>query len=108
METIAVHRSLIKSIILLSLALFFLAGLAITFHHHDKTFFLTARSICKAKTATSGTMSKNKSDSATSVTVVSFGGIVLPLLTKVVGENATIISSQSACLWPNKASPVLS
>ena len=102
------HQSLIKNIIFLSLALFFLAGLAITFHHHDKTFFLTARSICKAKVATSGTMGKGKSNSAAAVTVVSFGGIVSPLLTKVVGENTPVISSQSARIWPNKAPPVLS
>ena len=102
------HRLLIKGIILLSLALFFLAGLAITFHHHDKTFFLKARSICKAKAATSGTTGKNKSDSAAAITVISFGGMVFSLLTKIVGENTTIISAQSACIWPNKAPPVLS
>jgi uncharacterized membrane protein YadS len=102
------HHSLIKRIILLTLALFFLAGLAIAFHHHDNTLLLAARSICKTKAAISGTMGKNKSDPATAVTVISVGGVVFPLLTTVVAENTTTISSQSTYIWPNKAPPAKS
>jgi len=100
------RHPLIKSIVLLSLAFFFLAILAIAFHDHNNTFLLTARSICKAKVPTSGTMSKNKSEPATAVAVISVGGIVIPLLATVVADNSTIISFQSAYVWPNKASPV--
>jgi len=99
------HHPLIKSIVLLSLTFFFSAILAIAFHDNDSTFLLTARSICKVKVATSGTMSKNKSDTATAVTVLSFGGIVFPLFAMVVAETTTF-SFQSAYIWPNKAPPV--
>lgn len=100
------NHPLIKSIVLLSLAFFFLAILAIAFHDNDNTFLLTTRSICKVKVATSGSMSKNKSDPATAATAISVGRIVFPLLATVVAENATTISFQSAYIWPNKAPPV--
>jgi uncharacterized membrane protein YadS len=103
------HHSLIKRIILLSLAFFFSAGVAIAFHHYDNTFLLAARSICKTKAATSGTMGKNKSDPTTAVTVISVGGVVFPLLTTVVAESTTIFMfSQSGYIWPNKAPPIQS
>jgi hypothetical protein len=104
------HHSRIKRIILLSLSVFFLAILAMAFHHHDNTFLLTSCSICKVKTSISGTMSKYKIDSAPAVTVVSLGLVVVfPLLATVVHENTTIfISSQIAYIYPNKAPPVRS
>jgi hypothetical protein len=104
------RHSLIKKIILLSLTVFFLAILAVAFHHHDKAFLLTSCSICKVKTSNSGTMSKNKIDSAPTVTVVSLGlAAVFPLLANVFYENTTsFISSQTAYIWPNKAPPVRS
>jgi hypothetical protein len=105
------HHSLIKRIILLSVAGFFLAILAVAFHHHDKTFLLPSCSICKVKTTASGTMSKNKIDSAPAVTVVSLLDLaaVFPLLATVVHENTTVfISSQIASIYPNKAPPVRS
>lgn len=104
------HHSLIKKIVLLSVSGFFLAILAVAFHHHDNTFFLTSCSICKVKTSNSGTMSKNKIDSAPAVTVVSLGmAAAFPLSATVVHENTTIfISSQAASIWPNKAPPVRS
>jgi len=101
------HHSLIKRIVLLSVAGFFLAILAVAFHHHDNTFLLTSCSICKVKTSISGTMSKNKVDSAPAVTVVSLGlAAVFPLLATVFRENTPIfISSRVAYIWPNKAPP---
>jgi hypothetical protein len=101
------RRSMIKRIILLSLALFFLAGLAIAFNYYDDAFSLTSRSICKIKAASSGTLSKSKSPFAKAVAVVYLGVAELPLLTAVVAENKIIfIASQSAYIWPNKAPPV--
>jgi hypothetical protein len=104
------RHSLIKKILLLSLSVFFLAILAVAFHHHDKAFLLPSCSICKVKTSNSGTMSKNKIDSAPAVTVVSLDlAAVFPLLANVFHENKTIfISSQTASVWPNKAPPVRS
>ncbi|TSA47700.1 MAG: hypothetical protein D4R56_01770 [Deltaproteobacteria bacterium] len=101
---------MIKRTILLSLSGFFLAILAVAFHHHDKAFFLASCSICKVKITNSGTMSKNKIDSAPAVTVVSLGmAAVFPLFATVVHENTSIfISSQTADIWPNKAPPVRS
>ena len=71
---------------------------------------LSSRSICKVKTAISGTMSKNKIDSAPAVTVVSLDvASVFPLFVPVVHENTTIfISSQVGYICPNKAPPVRS
>lgn len=101
------HHSLIKKIVLLSLSVFFLAILAVAFHHHDNAFLLTSCSICKVKISNSGTMSKNKIDSAPALTVISLGlATVFPLLATAVHENTTIfISSQTADIWPNKAPP---
>lgn len=104
------HHSLIKRIILLSVAGFFLAILAVAFHHHDNAFLLRSCSICKVKTSNSGTMSKNKIDSAPAAAVVSPDLVaVFPLLDTVVHENTTIfISSQIGNIYPNKAPPVRS
>jgi hypothetical protein len=101
---------MIKRIVLLSVAGFFLAILAVAFHHHDNTFLLPSCSICKVKTTNSGTMSKNKIDSAPAVTVVSLDlAAVFTLLDTVVHENTTIfISSQIGHIYPNKAPPVRS
>jgi hypothetical protein len=104
------HHSMIKRLVLLSVAGFFLAILAVAYHHHDNAFLLPSCSICKVKTTTSGTTSKNKIDSAPAVTVVSLDlAAVFPLLDTVVRENTTIfISSQVGCIYPNKAPPVRS
>lgn len=104
------HHSLIKKIVLLSLSGFFLAILAAAYHYHNNAFFLASCSICKVKTSISGTMSKNKIDSAPAVTVASLGLVaVFALLASVVPENKTLfISSQTADVWPNKAPPVRS
>ena len=87
-----------------------LAILAVAFHYHDNAFLLRSCSICKVRTTASGTVSKNKIDSAPAVTVITVGmATVLPLSTTAVLENTTIfISSQTASIWPNKAPPVRS
>jgi hypothetical protein len=101
---------MIKRIVLLSVAGFFLAIMAIAFHHHDNAFLLPSCSICKVKTTASGTMSKSQIDSAPAVTVVSLDlAAVFPLLDTAVHENTTIfISSQIGYIYPNKAPPVRS
>jgi hypothetical protein len=98
---------MIKRIVLLSVAGFFLAICAVAFHYQDNKFLRTSRSICKVKTTNSGTMSKNKIDSAPAVTVVSLDlAAVFPLLATAVHENTTIfISSQIGSIYPNKAPP---
>jgi hypothetical protein len=104
------NHSLIKRIALVSLSGFFLAICAVAFHYQDNKFLRTSRFICKVKTSTSGTMSKNQVDSAPVITIVSLGlAVVYPLLTAVVHENTTIfIPSQVAHTFPNKAPPARS
>jgi hypothetical protein len=101
---------MIKRIVLLSLSGFFLAILAVAFHHHDNTFLLRSCSICKVKTSITGTKSKNQIDSAPAVMVVSPGMVeVFPLLATAVHQITPIfISSQLAYIYPNKAPPVRS
>jgi len=101
---------MIKRIVLLSVAGFFLAICAVAFHYQDNKFLRTSRSICKVKTTNSGTMSKNKIDSAPAVTVVSLDLAAVSLLfDTAVHENTTIfISSQIGSIYPNKAPPVRS
>jgi len=102
--------SLIKKIVLLSMAGFFMAILAIAFHHHDNSFILTSCSLCKVKSSISGTFSKNKIDVPPAVAVISPGlaGIFL-LSSFVVIETTTIfISSQRDDIYPNKAPPARS
>jgi hypothetical protein len=106
----AMRRSLMKRIVLLSLSGFFLAIIAVAFHYHDDTFLLRSRSICQARAAISGTISKNQVDSAPAVTVVYFGlASVSPLWAPVVHKNSIIfISSQAGYICPNKAPPARS
>jgi hypothetical protein len=101
---------MIKRIILLSVAGFFLAIMAVAYHHHDNAFFLRSCSICKVKTTTSGTTSKSKIDSAPAVTIGYLDlATVFPLLDTVVNEKTTnFISSQIGYIYPNKAPPVRS
>jgi len=107
MVTIAtMKQSLIKKIILLSLSGFILVIIAGAFHYNDKTFLLRSRSVCKIKTFT-GTMGKNKIGSAPAASFASLDLVAFcPLLTAVIHETTTIfISSQVACIYPNKAPP---
>jgi len=101
------HHPLTKKIVLLSMAGFFLAILAVAFHHHDRSFLLTSCSICKVKTSLSGTFNKNKIDSPPAVAVISPGPAAIFLSsTAVVPETTTIfISSQADDIYPNKAPP---
>ena len=101
---------LIKKIVLLSMAGFFLAILAVAFHHHDRSFLLTSCSICKVKTSISGTFNKNKIDSPPAVAVISLGSAAIFLSsTLVVPENTAIcMSSQVGYIYPNKAPPARS
>jgi hypothetical protein len=104
------HNSLIKRLVLLSLSGFFLAILAVAFHHQDDTFLLRSRSICQARAAISGTMSRYQVDSAPAATVV-YVGLAASFLLSVpfVYQTATIfIPSQVAYIYPNKAPPVRS
>jgi hypothetical protein len=101
---------MIKKVVLLSMAGFFLAILAVAFHHHDRSFILTSCSICKVKTSISGTSSKNRIDIPQTVAVISSGLAVIFLSsTLVVPETKTIfIASQVDDIYPNKAPPVRS
>jgi len=110
MVTIAsIQQSMIKKIILLSLASFLLVIVAGAFHYNDKTFLLRSRSVCKTSTFT-GTMGKYKIGSAPVASFSSLDWVAFcPLLTAVIHETTTIfISSQVACIYPNKAPPARS
>jgi hypothetical protein len=104
------HQTLIKKIVLLSMAGFFLAILAIAFHHHDNSFLLTSCSICKVKTSLSGTFSKNKIDVAPAVAAISLGSAAIFLSSSAVvpGTTTIFISYQVAYIYPNKAPPARS
>ncbi|MFA5180990.1 MAG: hypothetical protein WC405_06685 [Syntrophales bacterium] len=104
------HHSLIKKIVLLSMAGFFLAILAVAFHHHDRSFLLASCSICKVKTSISGSFNKNNIDSPPAVAVIPSGvAAIFFSSTMVVPETTTIlISSQVAYIYPNKAPPARS
>jgi len=111
METIAAtQRSLARKIIFLSLSGFCLAILAVAFDYRDNTFLLRSRSICQARNANTGTLSKNTADSTPAAMPASLGlAAVFPLTIEVVQEHATLfISSQVAYIYPNKAPPVRS
>ena len=104
------RHPLIKKIVLLSMTGFFLAILAVAFHHHDRSFLLTSCSICKVKTSISGTFSKNKIDTPPAVAVLSPGqaAIFLSSTIAIPETTAIFISSQVVYVYPNKAPPVRS
>ena len=110
MATIAaIQRSVVKSIVLLSLSGFFLTIIAVSFHYNDK-FLLRSRCIYQTRTAISGVMSKVKVDSAPVVIVASLGlAAVFLLSAPFVHINTTIFSfSHTDYIFPNKAPPVRS
>lgn len=104
------RHPLIKKIVLLSMVGFFLAIIAVAFHHHDRSFILTSCSICKVKSSLSGTFNKNKIDAAPAVAAISLGStaIFLALSTVVPGATTIFISSHVAYIYPNKAPPAKS
>lgn len=104
------RHPLIKKIVLLSMTGFFLAILAVAFHHHDRSFLLTSCSICKVKTSISGTFSKNNLDAPPAVAVLYPGQAAIFLAATIdVPETTTIfISSQVVYVYPNKAPPARS
>jgi hypothetical protein len=97
----------LKKIVFLSLFGFFLAVMAISLHHHDKTFSLPTCSICKVKTSLSGTFSKIKVDSAPAVASLHILLITTFLcLSGILPDKKTVfIDSQIAFIYPNKAPP---
>jgi hypothetical protein len=101
------HHPLIKKIVFLSLFGFFLAVMAISLHHHDKTFSLPTCSICKVKTSLSGTFSKIKLDSAPAIASLHLLLITIFLcLSGILPNRKTVfIDSQIAVTYPNKAPP---
>ena len=101
------HHSLIKKIVFLSLLGFFLAVMAISLHHHDKSFSLPTCSICKVKISLSGTFSKIKVDSAPAAASLHLLFITIFLcLSGILSDKQTVfIDSQIAVTYPNKAPP---
>jgi hypothetical protein len=101
------HHPLVKKIIFLSLFGFFLAVMAVSLHHHDKSFSLLTCSICKVKTSLSGTFSKIKVDSAPAVASLYLLLITICLcLSGILPDKQTVfIDSQMAVTYPNKAPP---
>jgi len=104
------HHFLIKKIVLLSMAGFFLAIIAVAFHHHDRSFLLTSCSICKVKTSISGTFSKNKTDALPVIAVIASGPAAIFFSAAVILSKTTtiFISSQVDDIYPNKAPPARS
>ncbi len=104
------YQSMIKKILLLALSGFFLAVVAVAFHHHDNAFLLKSCSICKVKTSISGTMSKKQLNSVPAMTAVSLGlAAVYPLWAPIAHKDTIIfISSHAGYLCPNKAPPAKS
>ena len=101
------HQTKIKNVIFLSLFGFFLAVLAISFHHHDNSFLLRSCSICKIKTSLSGTFNKVKVDSAPAVVSLHLSSIAIFLcLSGILPDRKNVfIDSQIAFTYPNKAPP---
>lgn len=104
------HLSVVKKIIFLSLAGFFVAIVAVAFNPQDDTFLLRSRSFCQARAAISGVVNKNQIDSAPAMTVASLGAAAIFLLSApFVHTNTTIfISSRTGYIFPNKAPPARS
>jgi hypothetical protein len=105
------HPGAIRNILLVSLSAFFLSVLAIAFHHHDTAFWLSACSICKAKSALSGTVSIYKIDSVPAAGEAIRRGPVAGL----AGVSGWVPDFRSGHIpfppgipFPNKAPPVLS
>lgn len=101
------HQARIKIIIFLSLFGFLLGVMAITMHHHDKSFLLSNCSICKVKTSFSGTFSKIKIDSVPAGASFYLSLMTIFLcLSGILPERKTVfINSQTAETYPNKAPP---
>jgi len=101
------HQTKIKNVIFLSLFGFLLTVLAISLHHHDKSFSLLTCSICKVKTSLSGTFSKIKVDSAPAVASIPLLSIMIFLcLSGILPDRKTVfIDSQIAFTYPNKVPP---
>jgi hypothetical protein len=103
------HR-IIRNILLLSISCFFLAVLAIAFHHHDNAFWLRVCSICKVKTSISGTISKQTIDLIPAIALLHLQPTaILPGLCGAAPNRP----SEGPCfrpafIFPNKAPPVLS
>jgi hypothetical protein len=101
------HQTLIKKVIFLSLFCFLLGVMALTLHHHDNAFLLPACSICKVKTAFTGTIGKINFDStpAAAIYCLSWTAIFL-CLSGILPDGKTIfIDSRIVENYPNKAPP---
>jgi hypothetical protein len=97
----------IKNVIFLSLLGFFLAVLAIYFHHHDNSFLLRPCSICNVKTSISGTFNKVNIDSAPAVANIPFTLFWIFLcLSGIIFNRKNVFTDFPIALTPlNKAPP---
>lgn len=102
------QRSTMKSIILLSLAVFFMAIVAIAFHYHNNAFLLRNCSICKVKASISGTIIKSNIDAAPATTGFLLSSMAIFLYVSGVissSRQSIFIDSPIAFTWQNKAPP---
>ena len=102
------QRSIMRNIILLSLAGFIMAIVAIAFHYHNNSFLLRNCSICKVKTSISGTFNKNNVDSPPVATgfLLSSMAIFLCFAGVMNSRKSIFIDSPIAFTWQNKAPPL--
>lgn len=101
------RQTKIKTIVFLPLLVFFLSVVAISFHHHDNSFFLPACSICKVKASLSGTFSKIKINTVPAVASGYFllTAFILCLSGIMPDGKSIFIHSQIVETYPNKAPP---
>ena len=104
------QRSTMKSIILLSLAGFMLAIIAIAFHYHNNAFLLRNCSICKVKASFSETFNKSKIDSTPAAAgfLLSSMAIFLYFSGIINSRKSLFIDRPIAFIWLNKAPPLQS
>lgn len=102
------QQTKIKTIVLLPLLGFILGVVAISFHHHDNSFLLPTCSLCKVKTAFSGTSSKIKIDTVPAAADKYFllTAIILCLSDILSNRKRVFIHSRIAETYPNKAPPL--
>ena len=102
------QQTRIQTVVFLSLFGFFLGVAAISFHHHDNSFFLPACSICKVKTSLSGTFSKIKINTVPAVASGYFllTAFILCLSGIMPNGKSILIHSRIVETFPNKASPL--
>ncbi|HPQ44459.1 MAG TPA: hypothetical protein PKZ42_09555 [Syntrophales bacterium] len=97
-----------KHIIFLSLFGLFLASLAISFHHHEKSFSTNDCSVCKVKASLNGTFNNIRTDftpAAVGLRLLSVA-IFLRLSGMIPNDHTVFVDSHFAVTYPNKAPPL--